>query len=141
MYIVHVALTYSNNFTKHIPTYYQDVQESIQAFWLESIATYVIHLFKVWYRARKVCILYSLCYVCTACRLGDIVKVVGIVGYPFQLTQRSESLAHAMLRFGSGKTAVLHCHYNDIPMYPIPFFQIFGDKVYKPCRPPCNKYN
>ena len=53
-----------------------------------------------------------------------------MLGYPFQsVRQRSESLAHAMLRFGSGKTAVLHCHYTDIPMYPLPFFQIFGDKV------------
>ena len=31
--------------------------------------------------------------------------------------------------FSSGKTAVLHCHYNDIPMHPLPFFQIFGNKV------------
>ena len=56
-------------------------------------------------------------------------EAVGTLGYPFQLRPKSESLAHAMLRFGSGKTAVLHCHYTDIPMYPIPFFQIFGDKV------------
>ena len=65
------------------------------------------------------------------CRFGDIVEVVGTLGYPYKLVrQKSESLAHAMLRFGSGKTAVLHCHYTDIPMYPLPFFQIFGDKVY-----------
>ena len=77
------------------------------------------------YTRLRVIILYA----CFAYRFGDIVEVVSILGYPFQSSQRCETLVNAMLRFSSGKTAVLHCHYNDIPMHPLPFFQIFGNKV------------
>ena len=54
--------------------------------------------------------------------------MVGVVEYPLKLCE-GESLGKALLRFSSGPTASLYCHYNDIPMHPLPFFQIFGEKV------------
>ena len=54
--------------------------------------------------------------------------VVGVVDYPLK-ESRCETLAHSILRFSSGITATLYCHFMQIPMYPLPFFQVFGDKV------------
>lgn len=54
---------------------------------------------------------------------------MGAVGYPYKLSQ-VESLAHVLLRFKNGKMATLYCHHTNIPMHPLPFFQIFGSKVY-----------
>ena len=56
---------------------------------------------------------------------------MGVVGHPYQFS-RVESLAQVLLRFTSGKTAALYCHYSTAPMHPLPFFQVFGEKVY--CR-------
>ena len=76
-----------------------------------------------------------LCDVCIR-RFGEIEEVIGTTGYPFKRS-RVESLADAMLRFKSGKTATLFCHFVDIPIQPLPFFQVFGDKVpyLSLCRP------
>ncbi len=54
--------------------------------------------------------------------------MVGAIGYPYRLS-KVESLAHVLLRFKNGKMATLYCHHTTIPMHPVPFFQIFGDKV------------
>lgn len=51
-----------------------------------------------------------------------------MVDYPV-CESGGESLASVLLRFTSGFTATLYAHRNGIPMYPLPFFQIFGDKV------------
>ena len=61
-------------------------------------------------------------------RFGDVSEVVGMVDYPLKAS-KCETLAHSLLRFTSGKTAALYCHFNTIPMTKLPFFQIFGDKV------------
>ena len=55
--------------------------------------------------------------------------MVGVVGHPYQLSQ-VESLAQLLLQFTSGKTATLYAHYSTAPMYPLPFFQVFGEKVH-----------
>ena len=54
--------------------------------------------------------------------------MVGVVGYPFQVS-KVESLAQVFLQFNSGKTASLYCHDSIAPMHPLPFFQVFGEKV------------
>ena len=51
-----------------------------------------------------------------------------MVGHPYQLS-RVESLAQVLLQFTSGKTATLYGHYSTAPMHPLPFFQVFGEKV------------
>ena len=61
-------------------------------------------------------------------RFGEVDEVVGVVGYPFQVS-KVESLAQVLLRFTSGKTASLYCHDSTAPMHPLPFFQVFGEKV------------
>ena len=53
---------------------------------------------------------------------------MGVVGHPYQLS-RVESLAQVLLQFTSGKTATLYGHYSTAPMHPLPFFQVFGEKV------------
>ena len=53
---------------------------------------------------------------------------MGVVGHPFQLS-RVESLAQVLLQFTSGKTATVYGHYSTAPMHPLPFFQVFGEKV------------
>lgn len=58
---------------------------------------------------------------------GDITEVVGVVGHPYA-PSKGESLVRALFKFKNGKTAALHCNYMDIPMTPLPFFQIFGTK-------------
>ena len=60
--------------------------------------------------------------------MGDIKEVVGVVSHPWKM-MRGESLACALLKFENGLPGTLHCHYNDIPMAEIPFFQIFGSQV------------
>ena len=55
--------------------------------------------------------------------------MAGFVDYPLKAS-KCESLAHVLLRFKDGAKAALHCHFMDIPMHKLPFFQIFGDKVY-----------
>lgn len=62
------------------------------------------------------------------CRFGEVEEVVGMVDYPLK-SSRCETLGHSLLRFKSGLTASLYCHFNNIPMTTLPFFQIFGDKV------------
>lgn len=53
---------------------------------------------------------------------------MGVVDYPLKAS-RCETLTHSLFRFRSGLTASLYCHFNTIPMTPLPFFQIFGDKA------------
>lgn len=60
--------------------------------------------------------------------LGDISKVVSVTDSPWEAV-KGESLANALFQFRNGKTGLLHCHVNNIPMERIPFFQIFGSKV------------
>ncbi|XP_011403585.2 PREDICTED: uncharacterized protein LOC105312547 [Amphimedon queenslandica] len=59
--------------------------------------------------------------------LGDISKVVSTMAYPWE-SVKGESLADALIQFKNGRTGLLHCHTNIIPMEKIPFFQIFGTK-------------
>lgn len=54
---------------------------------------------------------------------------MGVVEHPYQFSQL-ESLAQLLLRFTSGKTATLYAHYSTAPMHPLPFFQVFGEKVH-----------
>lgn len=61
-------------------------------------------------------------------RLGEVAEVLGMVDYPLKHS-KCETLSQSLLRFSSGKTAALYCHFNRIPMTKLPFFQIFGDKV------------
>ena len=63
------------------------------------------------------------------CRLGEVDEVVGVVGHPYKQYKGAESLAHALLRFKDGRLATLYCHYMDIAMTTLPFFQIFGPEV------------
>ena len=61
-------------------------------------------------------------------------ECIGTIGYPFKVdgvnpSQAVETQASALLRFQNDKTADIFCHYNDIHMHPLPFFQIFGEKV------------
>ena len=51
-----------------------------------------------------------------------------MTGHPYTAS-KGESLVHSLFRFKNGKMASLYCHYMDIPMTPLPFFQIFGTKV------------
>ena len=51
-----------------------------------------------------------------------------MVGHPYA-PSKGESLVQALFKFENGKTASLYCNYMDIPMTPLPFFQIFGTKV------------
>lgn len=62
------------------------------------------------------------------CRFGEVDEVVGMVDYPLEASN-CETLAHSLLRFRSGLSASLYCHFNRIPMTTLPFFQIFGNKV------------
>ena len=55
--------------------------------------------------------------------------MVGVVGHPYKQYKGAESLAHALLRFKDGRLATLYCHYMDIAMTTLPFFQIFGPEV------------
>ena len=54
--------------------------------------------------------------------------MAGFVDYPLKAS-KCESLAHVLFKFKDGAKAALHCHFMDIPMHKLPFFQIFGDKV------------
>ena len=51
-----------------------------------------------------------------------------MIDYPLKAS-KCETLAQSILRFSSGATASLYCHFNRTPMTNMPFFQIFGDKV------------
>ena len=77
---------------------------------------------------QMTCTPYPLLYLGTYCRFGDIAEVVGITGHPYT-PSKGESLVHSLFKFKNGKTASLYCNYMDIPMTPLPFFQIFGTKV------------
>ena len=55
--------------------------------------------------------------------------MAGFVDYPLKAS-KCESLAHVLLKFREGAKGALHCHFMDIPMQKLPFFQIFGDKVF-----------
>ena len=69
--------------------------------------------------------------------MGEVEEVIGILEHPYK-PFKGESLAHALLRFKDGRTASLYCHYMDIPMTKLPFFQIFGPEVgqLSPSLPP-----
>ena len=66
---------------------------------------------------------------CALYRCGDISEVAGFVGYPLKAS-KCETLAHVLLKFKGGVNGVLHAHFMDIPMHKLPFFQIFGEKVF-----------
>ena len=61
-------------------------------------------------------------------RFGEVGEVIGVTGHPLRVC-RGESLVQSLLQFTSGLTTTLHCHFNNVPMTPLPFFQIFGDQV------------
>ena len=61
-------------------------------------------------------------------KMGEICEVIGITAHPFK-PNKVKTLGHALLRFDSGKVGILHCHYMDIPMTNLPFFQVFASDV------------
>ena len=60
--------------------------------------------------------------------MGEVDEVIGTVGYPYTPFD-GESLSNALIRFKDGRTGSLYCHYMNIPMTQLPFFQVFGTKV------------
>ena len=55
-------------------------------------------------------------------------SALGVVGHPLRFSP-VESLAEVLLRFRDGRSASLFAHISTAPMSPLPFFQLFGDKV------------
>ena len=57
--------------------------------------------------------------------MGEIVEVVAALDYPFGAME-GESLAHAVLRFESGKTGAFHALRHTIVNEPDPWWRITG---------------
>ena len=60
--------------------------------------------------------------------MGEVEEVIGTLGHPYTPFE-GESLANTLIKFKDGRTGSLYCHYMNIPMTQLPFFQIFGNKV------------